>query len=190
MSILNHAIVFNDEDLFSLENLLRSQLSYGLGENIQSAILKACSEYRFLKKYLPAKGLTKQVIFFFLDPVSNTAQGIQSFFENLQIWVVIVSDEEQALYQEILEYYEPREDWDDIEVAAIRDSLMSVILELQPIQDTKAPMQNHPEYKIYESFMMNYGSDLAPSNVESLVPDLKGKAISSQFYNQYLEQPI
>jgi len=188
--ILNQAIVFDDKTLLSLEQLVRSgsKLSSGLGENIKSVIRKACSDYRLLKKCLPAKGLIREVIYFLLDPASATSKGVQAFFEKLLIWVIIIPESEQQLYQElVLEYYEPRDDWDEKDIARIRDSLISVVFELQPLPDTKVPMQSHPDYHIWETLMTpDYGDNSSQSIIEDIVPDIKGKAIPDVF-SEYLE---
>lgn len=183
--ILNQAIVFDDETLISLEGILQSTF---VGNNVKTRIRKACQDYRLLKKCLPARGLTREVIFFLLDPASATIKGVQAFFEKLLIWVVIIPELEQQLYQElVLEYYEPRDDWDERDIATIRDSLISVVFELQPIPDTKVPMQCHPDYHAWESLMTpDYGDDSPRSTVEDIMPDIKGKAIPDVF-DRYLE---
>ena len=179
--ILNQAIVFDDETLISLEGILRSKF---VGDNIKTQIRKACQDYRLLKKCLPSKGLTREVIFFLLDPASATVKGVQTFFEKLLIWVIIIPESEQQLYQElVLEYYEPRDDWDGEDIARIRDSLISVVFELQPLPDTKIPMQCHPNYHAWETLMT---PDSPQSTVEDIMPDIKGKAIPDVF-NEYLE---
>lgn len=184
--ILNQAIVFDDETLASLESVLRSKF---VGENVKTQIRKACQDYRILKKCLPAKGLTREVVFFLLDPASMTIQGIQSFFEKLQVWIGIVSQQEQELYHElVLEYYEPSDSWDEQDISQIRDNLMSVILELQPLPDTKVPMQSHPAYSAWETRMELYGNELVSSTVESILPDIKGKVIPDDVFNRYLEE--
>jgi len=183
--ILNQAIVFDDETLISLEGILRSKF---VGDNIKTQIRKACQDYRLLKKCLPARGLTREVIFFLLDPASATIKGVQAFFEKLLIWVIIIPELEQQLYQElVLEYYEPRGDWDEEDIARIRDSLISVIFELQPRPDTQIPMQCHPAYTAWETLMTpDYGDTSPPSTVEDILPDIKGKPIPDVF-NRYLE---
>lgn len=183
--ILNQAIVFDDETLISLESILHSKF---VGNNIKTQIRKACRDYKLLKRCLPAKGLTKEVIFFLLDPASATIKGVQTFFEKLQTWLVIVPELEQQLYQElVLEYYEPRDDWDEEDISKIRDNLISVVFELQPVPDTKIPMQCHPDYHNWENLMTpDYGDDSAQSTVEDIMPDIKGKAIPDVF-NMYLD---
>lgn len=187
--ILNQAIVFDDETLLSLEQLVRSgsKLSTGLGENIKNVIRKACSDYRLLKRCLPAKGLTREVIFFLLDPASATIKGIQSFFEKLQVWIIIIPEWEQQVYHDlVLEYYEPRSDWDEEDIAQIREALISVVLELQPQPDTKVPMQLHPKYADWEALMT---PDSSQFTVEDIMPDTKGKVTPvPDVFSRYLEE--
>ena len=182
--ILNQAIVFDDETLISLEGILQSKF---VGNNIKTQIRKACQDYKLLKKCLPAKGLTREVIFFLLDPASATTKGIQTFFEKLLIWVIIIPESEQQLYYDlVLEYYEPRDDWDEEDIAKIRNNLISVVFELQPLPDTKIPMQSHPDYRSWECLMTPDYDSSPRSTVEDIMPDIKGKAIPDVF-NEYLE---
>lgn len=182
--ILNQAIVFDDETLISLEGVLRSKF---IGKSVKNQIRKACQDYRLLKKCLPAKGLTRQVVFFLLDPASTTVRGIQSFFDKLQVWLIIASEEEQQVYQElVLEYYEPRSDWDEEDIAQIREALISVVSELQPRPDTKVPMQLHPKYADWEALMT---PDSSQSIVEDIMPDIKGKVTPvPDVFSRYLEE--
>lgn len=184
--ILNQAIVFDDETLASLEGVLKSKF---VGENVKTQIRKACQDYRLLKKCLPAKGLVREVIFFLLDPASTTIKGVQSFFDKLQIWVIIVPEWEQQLYHElVLEYYEPSNSWDEEDISQIRDNLISVILELQPRPNTSIPMQIQPGYEEYDTWMTNYGSDFDTTDSSfNIVPDLKADPFV--VYSQKWEVP-
>jgi hypothetical protein len=190
----NTLAIFSDAQLVEIEFTL-NQWSL-MPQGMKNELTKAVEDYRFLVSSLSySRGLSEQVILFLLDSKSVTNEGIQEFFQKLEIWLQVLEDEnEQRVYADILRFWNVSY-LDSKEILALRSELISILVEVEETRRSlkktknpqdilvknKVPMQLDSEFSSYETWMMSYGSEFdREDSIFNTVPNLKGKLIPSE----------
>jgi hypothetical protein len=190
----NTLAIFSDAQLVEIEFTL-NQWSL-MPQGTKNELTKAVEDYKFLVSSLCcSKGLSTQVILFLLDKKSSTNEGIQEFFQKLEIWLQVLEDEnEQRIYADILRFWNVSY-LDSKEILALRSELISILVEVEETKRSlkktknpqdilvknKIPMQLDSGFSSYETWMMSYGSEFdREDSIFNTVPNLKGKLIPSE----------
>lgn len=155
---LNQITAIFDEETFCFveDSIWRFPL---VGDNVKNALLKACNEYRFLKKFKSGvkKGIDEQVVDFLLNPRSLTFVGCEEFLNKLEVWMPVLSEMESGIYFQFLSF-SPMDIWE------LRAELIEILYAQERNKLCMKPAQLDPTYNLYLAEMERWGAEIMESS--------------------------